>query len=467
MPLFPTLSSARSALQAHQAAVRVASENISNAQTEGYSRKRVDLVALAPYRTPEGLIGSGVGVQNITRIRDAFLDASFRRDAGKSAGSQVRQELLQQVQEVLGEPSEVGLASALDAFHSSWSDLANQPTSETARQVVLQRGQQLASTLQDFGTRIDQVREHARQKVTAAVTDLNRMASQVAGLNEEIVLAEAGGQTAAGLRDQRDQLVDAMSKLGSVRVIDRSAGSIAVLVDGAMMVDGSEYNELAAVGEPPSIQIGSRTLTFAAGGSTLGELVDVLQVQIPGVDDRLDALANSVVKQVNALHRSGFAPDGSAGGDFFDPTGLTARTISVTVAAADIVASDTAGESGNNQIALAMAALRHRPAENDIAANYAAWNTVVGGVDGLAGLSFADHYRTTVTTLGVSVNQASNTASVHESLASQSELRRSGHSGVSTDEELIRVMQHQQAYAAAARLVNVVDEMMQTLLQIA
>ncbi|MEX2584022.1 MAG: flagellar hook-associated protein FlgK [Gemmatimonadota bacterium] len=454
------LNIARSAIHTHQTAVRVASQNISNAQTEGYSRQRVQLVDTQPDITPLGRLGTGVRIHDISRVRDTLLDTSFRREAGRSASFGMRQELLGRVEEILDEPSDTGLAASLDAFFSSWSDVASRPTDDTARRLVVQRGQQVASNLSGFSERLDELVQSTRGRLTTTVSEVNRLAEQIASVNGLIVREEASGLTASDLRDQRDRLIDSLSQLTSVRTSERDNGSLAVLVENALIVEGTDWKSLAATGEPPVVTLGSATLNVATEGSVLGELVTTLQTRIPGVQQRLDDLAEGLVVQTNALHRAGFLPDGTAGGDFFDPAATTARQINVVATGATIAASDDATQPGNNRIALAMTAMRGDPADNDI--GIAIWTAAEAGI--LGDVSAGEHYRATVSELAVETRKAEDSASVYEALASQLDLRRQSVSGVSTDEELIRVMQHQQAYTAAARMVTVVDEMLQTVL---
>lgn len=454
------LNIARSAIHAHQTAVRISSQNISNANTEGYSRQRVRLVDSDPDITPLGRLGTGVRIFDIARVRDTLLDVGYRREAGRAAGFEMRQDLLGRIEQILGEPSDIGLAATLDAFHAAWGDLANQPTNETARRMVVQRAEQVASTLQGFSTRLDELAQTTRARLTTSVGEINRLTAQIAKVNDLIAREEAGGLTASDLRDQRDRLVDSLSELASVRVIERGNGKIAVMVENAIVVDGGEYKALSADGEPPVVRSGSATLSLAREGSVLGELVGMLTESIPAMQQRLDALAEALVVQTNALHAAGFLRDGTAAGAFFDPANVSARNISVIVTEAGVAASDAAGEPNNNRIALAMAAMRHGADQNEIALGI--WTPAEAAM--LGGLSLADHYRGTVSELAVKTRHAEDSTLVFGALASQMEIRRQSVSGVSTDEELIRVMQHQQAYTAAARLVTVVDEMVQTVL---
>lgn len=456
------LNIARSAIHAHQTAVRVGSQNIANAQTEGYSRQRVRLVDSSPDITPIGRLGTGVTIHDVARVRDTLLDTSFRRESARSASFDLRQDLLGQIEAVLGEPSDTGLAASLDAFFSSWSEVAAHPSDPTARRMVVQRAEQLGSQLRSFSTQLDDLVQSTRTRLTTSVGQINDLAKEVASLNELIVREEATGITASDLRDQRDRLLDSLSQFASIKVTERSNGSVTLMVENAIVVEGNDWKQLSAAGEPPVVTVGAATLRVSSEGSVLGELVATLQTRLPGVQQRLDDLARGLVVQTNALHNAGFRPDGSHGGDFFDSTATTARDIRVIATAESIAASDDATQPANNRIALAMAGMRDRPANNAIASGI--WTPAEANAFG--GLSAAEHYRATVTDLGVQTRMAEDSAAVYETLASQLDLRRQSISGVSVDEELIRVMQHQQAYTAAARLVNVVDEMMQTILEL-
>lgn len=454
------LNIARNAIAANQTAVRIASHNIANAGTEGYTRQVAQMVETRPDRTPLGRLGTGVRIYDIARVRDALLDSSYRREAGQSASFDLRHELLGRIEEVLGEPSDTGLASSLDAFYGSWSDLAKDPGNAATRSVVIQRAEHVASTLNGFSMSLDQLAQATRGRLETTVQEINRTTEQIAQINGIIVSEEASGTTASDLRDQRDRLLDSLSKMGAVRTIERENGTAGVFLENALVVDGSNARSIAAAGEPPMVTLGSAALRPAAEGSVLGELVATLTTRIPAVQGRLDELAEALVVQTNALQTAGFQTNGAAGINLFDPTRTTARNIMVVGTSDTLATSDNVAEPFNNRIALATAAMRSKPSQNAIAQGI--WTPAQAGL--LGDSSAGEHYRTTVTELAVKTNLAADSAIVHGTLVEQIETRRKSVSGVSTDEELIKVMQHQQAYTAAARLVTVVDEMMQTVL---
>lgn len=458
------LSIARSAINAHQTAIQVISHNVANAETPGYSRQRVALQENWPAHLPQGILGTGVFVRDVTQIRDSLLDVAYRRDSSSAAGFGLRRDLLGQVEQILHEPSDAGLSATLDAFWNSWSDLANAPNDRTARQLVQQRGAQVAAGLNAQATRLDEVKADTIMRLNRSVGLLNDHAQQVAQLNGQIVSAEAGGQTASDLRDTRNRILDDMSKLAAVQVIEGRDGGVAVLVSNQTLVDGTSAKQVAFSGVPPAMQLNFKGSTDALPnvGGELSALTEVLNRDLVQTRARLDDLARGVVSAVNGIHAEGWsaaaeptppAPPGWAGSNiaFFAGTDAASIALSAEVAGnRDMVAAGAVfGGTADNTIALRLAQLRDRP-------------VTVGTPP--SSMTLANHYRDTVTTLALSTNAAASASTVHETLAAQSDIRRQSVSGVSTDEELVQLMRSQQAYVAATRLISAVDEMAQALL---
>ena len=464
------LSIARSAIHAHQTAIQVASNNVANAETPGYTRQRAELVPSYPVRTPIAVLGSGVRVADVGQIRDTLLDASFRRESTQAAGHGLHRDLLGQLEGVFGEPSDAGFASTLDAFWGGWSDLANAPTNDAAREVVKQRGGQVAMALNGFSRRLDELSADTGLRLGESVARLNAYATQVAQLNTQIVSLEVGGTTAGGLRDARNTILDAMATLADVQVHESATGGVAVTVQGQTIVDGSAARALAHSGSPPSVRVtfAGSTERLPALGGELGAMLEVLNVDVPATRTRLDELAGGVVSAVNAAHRAGWSPSAEpvaagtvpvapaawsgSGVDFFDPAGVSAATISLSAAVQGdrgmIAAGGVYGGTGDNAVARSLAALR----DTGVAMGAGAPTTL------------GAHYADTVTGVALRTSAAESSATVYETLAAQTDVRRQGVSGVSTDEELIALMRHQQAYVAATRLVTAADEMAQAIL---
>ncbi len=447
------LSIARSAILAHQAAIAVAGHNIANAETAGYTRQELLLQPGTPESTPQGIFGTGVSMVTVTGHRDALLSQDVRTQSAPSAAAQERSDLLGQIEAVFGEPTDGGLANVMDAFWNSWSDLASNPSSVSAKTVVQQRGADLAATLNRFATQVAQIDTSVRSRITASVTELNGLTRQIADVNASIVPAESDGSTANDLRDQRDRLIDQLSGILPVTVVDLPNGANQVLLGGIPIVDGIVAKAFTqGSGVPLTISIAGSSDALRNVGGRMGALLDVVNNRIPYVTSQLDAMASSLIGEVNALHTAGWSP-AAAGVDFFDstPANGTARNIRLSAAvsadASAIAAGNVPNATGNNTVALGIASLR------DFAAT-------------APGNSYGDAYRTLVSTVAVGKQAADNDVSVTGSLADLARARRSAATGVTTDEELIRMMRSQQAYSAAAKVIQVADEMAQTLLDL-
>jgi flagellar hook-associated protein 1 len=472
--LSSVLSVARSAMNAQQVIIQTTGHNIANVETDGYSRQRVELTPSPEQHWTYGSVGTGVSITDITRARDSLLDDSYRNEASGASASQLRHDLLSSVEGILGEPSDTGLASAMDAFWSSWSDLATNPTSQAARSVVQQRGANVAAVLNSFDARLTDLRQQTSLNLDNTVAKINTLVDHIADLNGRIVSSEVDGTQAPDLRDQRDQALDELAKLGAVRVIPATDGSSQVLLGSTVVVDGSSAKHLdtmaTASGQIAIRLEGGSEPMLPVGGSTQA-MVDFLNRDIPDTQGRLDAIAKALVTQVNAIHAAGevYPPGGNptAAGNFFDATNVTARDIkldalvandaaNIAAAAATPSGNNVAGP-GNNEAALQLAALR--TAANQVTYVNAAGQTETD--------SFGNFYRDATSRVGSQVSNAAADAQVHDTLATQADTRRKSVSGVNVDEELTTLMRAQQAYAAAAKVVSVAAEMMKTLVEIA
>ena len=461
MSLTGILSIARTAMNTAQTAVQVASHNISNAQTEGYSRQTAVIEATPPLRYPYGSLGTGAQVATIQRSRDALLDQTYRTDAGAAAGADSSRDTLSSIEGVFGEPSDTGLSNSIDAFWSSWSDLSSDPTSMAARGVVRERGAQVAGQLNDFARRLDTLAQTTNEHIGASIDQINQLTSSIASLNPQILADEAGGASANDLRDSRDLAVDKLAKLTGGTVVNHDDGSVSVYVGGRAIVDGPVARALTTSGgQPPKVVFKDSGAQLSQIGGSLGAYVDAVTTTIPNVSKQLDALADGLVTSVNTIHNGATLASGAAAGNFFEtsaavPPGNTARGIrlaSTLTGAADVAAAGAGKDVGNNDVALALAQLR------DTTRTFA-------DPDGSSTTaSIGDYCRHVVAGVATASQSAADNATVHDTLASHSDTLRQSVSSVSTDDELVSIINHQHSYSAAAKLVSTVDQMMQTIL---
>ncbi|MEZ4424741.1 MAG: flagellar hook-associated protein FlgK [Gemmatimonadota bacterium] len=450
------LSVARSGLLASQRSVEVASNNIANANTPGYSRQRADLVTGQPVQLATIQLGTGVRVLDVDRVRDGLLDIAYRDATSVGSGHGQRLFVLEGIEAALAEPGTNGLGASLDRFWSSWNDLANDPTSTAARLAVRVAGQDVSSTFQRLSGSIDEARGSATLRLNGMVDELNQLTAQIGDLNTRILAAESSGGTAAVLRDSLDNAIDRIATISGVQVVQRSDGTAAVHLNGSALVDGGVARALSVTSGPPlGLALPGGTPVTPPASGALGSLLHAVNVELPGLQADLDAMAAAVVSAVNTVHQTGTNPNGNTGVDFFDPAGVTARTIGLSAAVLGDVQEIAAGtpdgtglyQAGQNDVALALAAVRDQAQA------------------GLGGISVTEAYGNYVSDIGARVASTRTGQAAQESLQLQADIRRSEVSGVSLDEEMVDLVRFQAAYQASARMVTVADEMIGTLLQ--
>lgn len=448
------LSIATSALRSHQRAINVVSHNIANAETEGYSRQLPVLGPWPPQTLPNGVFGAGVRIVDVTQVRDSLLDRSYLREVGDAGRSRALHGVLSQAEGLLGNPAQAGILDAASDFFSAFSELATRPDNESARSLLRESGRQLATRFREASSGLSDLRAVTERRFVAGVERINELAAGIAELNGRIAADESAGVTSNDLRDTRRRMIDELGSLLPVTVTERSSGAVGVNTGGLSLVDGPDFTEVEVrtVGGVLGIGIVGRPGLLPEVGGALGGFIDALNTEIPFFQSRLDDLAVALMTEVNALHQGGTAPSGATGIDFFAGTSAWTMTLSADVEAdlTNIVAgTDLSGTyaAGANDIALAVAQLRDS-----------------GDLGGL-GLGFDDFHQETVTEMGLRVSSADENATVHETMADNIDNQRLSVSGVSTDEELVRLIQHQTGYQAAARVVTAAQELLDTLVR--
>ena len=457
---FGSLNIAVTALWAQRTALDVTGQNVANANTDGYSRQRVEMQAIggspvpAMYSYNNG-VGTGVRVDSITRIRDMFLEVRAQAETGNLASVNAKDATLANIEIAFGEPGTSGLQSVLSDYWAGWDAIANQPGDLPSRSQMLVRAGGVVDTLKGVSSSLDALWQANRTQLDASVMDVNATAAAVADLNQAIARASQSGLPAADLSDQRDLLilnlsnaVGATTRPGKDGTVDVYIGGNA-LVRGAtvqkLRVDGATLADLAA-GDPPRVSWAQDGSPAAPGGLVGGEL-DAVNVTIPTYRAKLDATAASIAARVNALHVSGFDLNGTAGKALFaggPPVTAANITVAITdpreVAAAKVATTPPARPSLDGDLADAIAQIRSGDTSPD------------------AG------YRRTVVDLAVQKQGAGRAVAIQSAITSGVNNSREAVSGVNIDEEMVNMVAFQHAYEAAARLLTAIDETLDTLI---
>jgi flagellar hook-associated protein 1 len=451
IPSYAGLQTALSGLEAAQAAIDTTGQNIANANTPGYSRQRVVQTEQTPMTIPAlsaitgqgAQVGLGVDITTISRVRDQFLDTSYRQQNTQTSGNNTTSTLLGQVQAALDEPSSSGgLSTALNQFWTAWSGRQSSPTDQGARQAVLGAGATVAQGLNtlsgELTTLESQVTGQYNELIDPSSAPVASDANQIAALNVQISNAQTSGLDANSLLDQRDQLIDDLSQYSNVNVTQRTDGMVDVSFGNAAVAASGGTADPTPLVSGGSVNLGANLTdtNLSGSGGTLGSLLKLYDSttdtgKIAGYLNQLDGVASQLVSTVNGAI-SGADSSGATAPPFFTATGTTAATIAVNPALTSSTMSYTAPEAD--------------------------------AVAKLSGNAADQAYNAFVTQIGGDVQSAQSAQATSQSLLSAISNQRQSISGVSLDEEMTNLIQYQQAYQAAARVMNAINETLNTLI---
>ena len=312
---FWALDIAKTALFAQQTGLQVTSHNIANVNTPGYSKQGVTLAPYTSIPFPFGSVGRGVKVEGIRRFYDRFLTLQLDRQQSTKSYWEARNEILRHLEDVFNETDDRGLSRAMDQFWRAWHDLALNPQGYAERVSLIGVAKGLAENINYKVRQLIDVEEDLEGQITLVVQEVNRLATEVARLNVQIVESEARGQGANDLRDERDRLIRQLSEYVNCSVFEDDYGRVSVLIGGSPLVEGAssswrmEAQEVAAEGRIHIYLVsGSGTrveVTSQVTGGKLGGLLGVRNSDLVGVRQQLDNFARALIYQVNRLHSQG------------------------------------------------------------------------------------------------------------------------------------------------------------------
>lgn len=442
MSNFVSLNTALSGLRAAQLGLDTASHNVANANAPGFTRQRVDLRTALHYPSPVGPMGTGVAVEGISRSRDAFLDARARTLAGDGEDAQTAVGLLERAESVLAEPDN-GVSEQLGQLWDAFEELAADPAEGATRQQVVTVLGALSARARAVAGGFEQLAQDTRTDLDSALDEAGALLERVADLNRQVAEVQLREGTPNDLLDQRDLALDEVARLvgADIRYAD---GDAQVLLDGELLVDGTDAASLTF--DDVSGEIRADGADVAAGG-LIGAQRRFLVETLPQVEAEFDAFASDLAGAVNDRHAQGYAPDGSPGGDLldYDPAqGAASLQVAAGLTPADLAAAaDPAAEPHDGRNGALLAALR---------------DEAVGGA------TLDQSFAAIVVRLAGQVQAAGDTARAAEALSSAAEATRGAMHGVSLDEEMVSLVQHQRSLEATSRVMTAVDQALDTLI---
>lgn len=316
-------------LLAHNRALTTVGHNVTNASTEGYSRQRVEMSAFQPLTRPgltrperAGQLGQGVEVSRIERVRDLILEDRIVGQASNETYWEERDEYILMLEQIYNEPGEESVRGSLDEFWDSWQELSLHPEQQSAREAVLERGETLVDNINQRYNDLDRIRSMLEDEIQGAVSEVNDLANEIAGLNREIRSAESAGDDPNDLYDRRDLLVERLGQHVNVSTDRRDPDEFRVNVGGFHLVQGTIAQQFETEGDPNNA--GYSKVVWEHSGEEAqfnsGRIAAYLELRdedVRGEIQSLDNMAVNFTDLVNEIHRDGYGSNGRTGRDFF------------------------------------------------------------------------------------------------------------------------------------------------------
>lgn len=441
------LSIGRSGVKAARIALDVTAQNIANASTDGYVRRSVSLSELSStgfQGTVRDISLSGVRVSQVQRNADAFRQAEVRRTGSDTARAQAEVQGLESIEAAVENSNAY---TAVTGFLSTLQQLRQNPTDLSLRASVVEAARNLAGTFQIASQEMDAVGDGLRFTATQGVSEVNRLATELARTNLRLSRAADASSDQSTLLDQRDNLLQQISQYADVTTTFSADGSVSVRLGGTggpLLVDGG-----TATGLTMSTS-GTGTISFAlgnssaplAGGSLAGQSLAL--TKLAQIKDDLDGLAEKIVNVVNDENTNGLDLDGNAAPNIFDPAGTTAATIKVTATSGRQIATAPAGTL---------------PGSRD-----------TGNLDDMLGALNADDPALAMDgilfDISATVNGRKITSNALKTISDSARTALAAQSGVDLDTEAANLIRYQQAFQASGRIMQVATDLFDTLLNI-
>ena len=475
------LNIAQGALQANQMAMQTISHNIANVNTPGYTRQKAILDPQSTYTLDRLQFGLGVKVDSVVQFFDAFTTRTIHQNTSTLKEYETKASVLSYVESLWNEMGGSSLGQTLGEFWNAWQDVANNPGGVTERAALLEKSKILTQKFNSLSNELDGIERNMNANLQMGMEEFNRLTKEIASLNEKILAAESSQTTANDLRDQRNRLLEELSGWADISYLEDSNGMVMVQTSkGMLLVNGAQNWDLSVEGNSiyrngvPSDVSGELT------GGKLGGWLDIRDEIIPQYAANLDELAGTLIQQVNTLHTAGYALSGGTGffffqnfltppavpnaADFEGAAAYISLSSDVLGHPENIAAGGVSGEPGDNENALNIAAL-----QTDGTLTIRKWVIEDRGrtlTSSLETGTLDDYYQSLIGEMGILAEEMNENQDFVQSLLTRLEEVRDSVSGVNLDEELAEMMKFQHAYQAASKIIAVVDEMLQSLMQL-
>ncbi len=473
MSLSSALTVALSGLQASTTGAQIASGNISNAQTPGYTEKSAALTEVT-----NGTSLGGVTVSGYNRVSDSVLSATLNNATSNASYLSAQNNYMTQVQSMLdSSDNPPALASAMAGFQSAWTQFSAAPEDVTQQEAVISAGQQLANTVNSIATQVTALQTQVQDNLSTTVTSLNTDLAQVQNLNTQIAATSADNQPIGDLQDQRDQVVNAIAAITNVQVMQRANGAIALYTPGGTALLDGQAQVFSVSGDTVTNAVGANVNSELTGGSLQAQ-TDFLSSSTstaPGVgvigklQSQLQNFANMFVSTASGgfanTYDSATTASGEQGSQFFtatiDPNTGLPDLGSFAVNSNLVNGTTTVKQAAAEAVAPLFSATNMAITTSGTSPSF---TYATGSTFNSTGLTINNQTYTGVATAILSgFQQAANTINASNTTAQTQQTyyqnALSSETGVNTDTELVNLTNWQNAYAASAHVISTIESM--------
>ena len=331
------LSTGISGVRTYQRALATVGNNIANVDTEGYSRQRLEIQESSSSSEGSLNIGNGARAVRVQRIYDSFVVENLRSSQSQLTKHQATLEYVTQLENILAD-KQLSLSTSLDGFFSAVQEVSLSPSSVAARQNMLNAAESTVAQFTSVGTQLSSIEESSYSDLTGQVSALNQFADQLASINVSLNRVNSIDKQPNELLDQRDTLIQDMSKLLRVHAVEKNNGAIDIhigdVASGQYLVQGNKGSTLgierSATNPDKAVLMldpfmSPQAVSQVVGGSIAG-ISEFRQNSLTILRDELDTLTQVFVGQVNDTHALGIDAQGNFGGDLFSVGNIYAVT---------------------------------------------------------------------------------------------------------------------------------------------
>lgn len=297
--------------------------NISNSNTEGYSRQTAHAAATpsSEVYTLAGAsqVGNGSTVTSVIRARDIYADRQYWKENSTDGYYNGKANNYAKIESIFNDSDNSGVQDAMEKFYQAWQDCSTTASSDTSRQNVINAGQNFAQSLQIAAKQTKEQIDSLYDDISLSVVKMNRLMGQVVELNKNIAGIEATGAHANDLRDQRDLIVDQLTSMADITVYESANGMYTLVSNGTTLVNGITKVdlEMSAPKNNTTYSLSDYDIMIKQTGTVYtpgnGELKAQFEAvaEDKGYIDQVANMAAFMFTTMNDQHKAGYGIDGS------------------------------------------------------------------------------------------------------------------------------------------------------------